>query len=506
MGNRNKRFILNSILSLMQQLVTVVCGLILPQLILKQFGSTVNGLTASITQFLSFITLLQGGVGTVARLAFYKPLAENDDRKISIAYRTVSNFYQKFAIIYVVYLIALSVLYPVIVNTGFSFVYVAMLVIILGLASVFEYFFGQASQMLLLSAQRNYVYSIVQIACTIISTIIGVLLVKNGASIHIVKLASAAAYALRPLILYQYANRKFKIDKNVKPDSSLLSQRTAALVRHIAFYIHTSTDIMVLTLCSNVLWVSVYSVHRYVVNSLSNLVSAVIGNTEVVFGDMIAKNEYDTMKKQVPIYDLFTKILSCVCFFTCMILIGRFVQIYTKGVGDIDYNQPLFAVLLVMAELIYCMGVNYQNIYIAAGHIKKTEWIAVTEAIINIGISLIFVWKLGIIGVALGTVIAMTFKSVANIIYMKKNVFDLSTKFIILSYVVNLGIGFCLFALFQTVLYVPLKGFIHFFAFAAVTFIVVLVCYLLGNSIVFRQEMGGVFAVIKRKVLKRGNK
>lgn len=503
MGSRNKRFVLNSVLSLAQQLVTVICGLILPQLILKQFGSTVNGLTASITQFLSFITLLQGGVGTVARLAFYKPLADNDQDKISVAYKTVSVFYKKFAIVYVVYLVALSVLYPLIVDAGYSFIYVAMLVIILGLTSVFEYFFGQASQMLLLSAQKNYIYSIVQIVCTVISTVIGILLVENGASIHIVKLASATAYALRPLVLYKYANSKFNINKTVKSDLSLLSQRKAALIRHIAFYIHTSTDIVVLTLCSNVLWVSVYSVHRYVVNSLSNLVSSVIGNTEVVFGDMIARKEYDTMNRQVPIYDLFTKILSCSCFFTCMILIGRFVKIYTKGVVDIDYSQPLFAVLLVLAELIYCMGVNYQNIYIAAGHIKKTEWIAVAEAVINLGISVIFVWKLGIVGVALGTVIAMTFKTIANIIYMKKNVFDLSTRFIVLSYIINLGIGFGLLYLFGTVFYAPIAGYFQFFLFAALTFAIVIGCFILGNAIVFRTEMQGVIAVIKRKVLKK---
>ena len=503
MDNRNKRFVLNSAMSLAQQLVTVICGLILPQLILKRFGSTVNGLTASITQFLSFITLLQGGVGTVARLAFYKPLAENDRHKISVAYKTVSVFYQKFAGIYVVYLVALCVLYPILVSTGFEFAYVAMLVLILGLASVFEYFFGQASQMLLFAAQKNYIYSVAQIVCTIVSTILGVLLVQNGASIHMVKLISAAVYAFRPMILYRYANKKYNIEKNAKSDNKLLSQRNAALIRHIAYYVHTSTDIMVLTLCSNVLWVSVYSVHRYVVNSLSNLVSAVIGNTEVVFGDMIARKEYDTMKKQVPVYDLFTKILSCTCFFTCMILISRFVNIYTKGVEDINYEQPLFAVLLVMSELIYCMGVNYQNIYIAAGHIHKTEWIAVTEAIINIVISVVTVWHFGIVGVAFGTVVAMTFKTIANIYYMKKNVFDLPTKFIVTSYAINLGIGFVMFWLSQTVLYYPIHNYIEFFIYAAITFLLVGTVFVVGNAIVFKNEMSGVLAIVKKKVVMR---
>lgn len=504
MGHRNNKFVLNSMFSFIQQLVIIVCGLILPQIILHQFGSAVNGLTASIVQFLSLITLLQGGVGTVARLSFYKPLAQDDKNQISVAYKTVSRYYRKFSAIFIIYLIVLSILYPLFVKTGFSFAYVAMLVLILGFATIFEYFFGQASQMLIFSGQCNYIFSVIQIMCTIISTIIGIILVRSGASIHIVKLVSAVVFALRPLVLYKYVTTKYKINKNVEPDERLLSQRKAALVRHIAFYIHTSTDIMVLTMCSNMLCVSVYAIHGYVVNSIANLVSAVIGNTEVVFGDMIAKNENEIMKKQVPIYDLFTKILSCSCFFTCMILITRFVMIYTKGVGDIDYRQPVFAVLIVMAEMIYCMGVNYQNIYIAAGHIKKTEWIAITEAVINLGVSIVLVWKFSIVGVALGTLSAMCFKSIANIYYMKKNVFDLSMRFIVMSYIVNLGTGFILVTLFWTVFYIELESYIQFFAFAIITFAVVTVILVAVNAFVFKKEMSDIFWIIKLKMSKKG--
>lgn len=47
----------------------------------------------------------------------------------------------------------------------------------------------------------------------------------------------------------------------------------------------------------------------------------------------------------------------------------------------------------------------------AAGHIKQTQWISVTEAIINIVLSLILVKWIGIIGVALGTLIAFAFNT-----------------------------------------------------------------------------------------------
>lgn len=503
MGSRSNKFILNSVSSLMQQVVTIICGLILPQLVLRVFGSGINGTIASITQFLSFITLLQGGVGTVARLAFYKPLAENDRHKISIAYKTVGNFYKKFSIMFVIYLIILSLGYPLLVNTGFDFSYSASLVIILGLGLVFEYFFGQASQMLLFSAQQNYVYSIIQTICTIISTIVGIVLINTGSTIHIVKLVSVLIFAARPMLLYAYVQKRYEIDNNVVPDKDLLSQRMAALVRHIAFYVHTSTDIMILTIFTNVLWVSVYAVHKYVVSSLSNLVIAILGNTEAIFGDMVARNEREIMNKKILIYDLLAKILSGSCFFTCIILISRFIEIYTTGVEDINYNRPVFATLLIISELIYCMGIIYQNIYISAGHIKKTEWIAIVEAGINLGLSWVLVRSYGITGVAIGTVVAVIFKSIANIYYMKKNVLDMSISFIIKSYGVNLTVGTVLVFLFWTIFYVSINNYMQFFIFATITFIVVTGVIVLTNMLFFRNEMQELFAVFRKKILKK---
>ena len=40
------------------------------------YGSDVNGLVSSITQFLGYIALVEGGVGGVIRAALYKPLAK----------------------------------------------------------------------------------------------------------------------------------------------------------------------------------------------------------------------------------------------------------------------------------------------------------------------------------------------------------------------------------------------------------------------------------------------
>ena len=81
--NNSNRTILNISLVIISQLVSVVSGIILPKIFLNYFGSETNGLVASITQFLSYISLIEGGLGSVYLARLYKPLVDNDKEKLS---------------------------------------------------------------------------------------------------------------------------------------------------------------------------------------------------------------------------------------------------------------------------------------------------------------------------------------------------------------------------------------------------------------------------------------
>ena len=62
---RRKKLLFNTGTALLSQLVTLISGFILPRLIIGQYGSEVNGLVSSITQFLAFFSMMEMGVGAV---------------------------------------------------------------------------------------------------------------------------------------------------------------------------------------------------------------------------------------------------------------------------------------------------------------------------------------------------------------------------------------------------------------------------------------------------------
>ena len=130
MDKRKRHLAFNTVSSFSYRIVTIVCGFIIPRLILGAFGSEVNGVLHSITQFLGIITLLDMGVGAVVQSSLYKPLAEKDIDGISKIYVSASRFFRRIACILLLYIVALVFVFPQITKTQFDFQYIAVLIII----------------------------------------------------------------------------------------------------------------------------------------------------------------------------------------------------------------------------------------------------------------------------------------------------------------------------------------------------------------------------------------
>ena len=84
---------LNISVTLMCRIITILCGVIVPKIFLDAFGSEAYGAAASISQFLAYITLIEGGIGGVARAALYKPLSENDVYGVSLIVKEIRHFF-----------------------------------------------------------------------------------------------------------------------------------------------------------------------------------------------------------------------------------------------------------------------------------------------------------------------------------------------------------------------------------------------------------------------------
>lgn len=421
---RSKRAIYNIITNLVLQIVVILYGFIVPKIIIQSFGSDVNGLVTSITQFLAYITLLESGIGPVIKATLYKPISKNDnDSIINILYSS-ERFFRKIAYIFVFYLLLLAIIYPLLVKNEFDYLFTFSLIIIISISTFVEYYFGMTYKLYLQAEQKTYVISFIQILTYIINIIFIIFLAKLNFSIHIIKLVSGLVFIMRPLLQNYYVKKKYNITYNNVDKNYKLRQKWDGLAQHIASVIHNNTDITILTIFSTLSEVSVYSVYLLVLKGVNSLIQSFSNGVDASFGDMIAKGENDALNKKFGMYETIYLTFTSIIYICTFLLIIPFVSIYTKKITDANYVRPIFSFFIVISEFVWAIRLPYSSITLAAGHFKETRRGAWIEAVVNITISIILVKSFGIIGVAIGTLVAMVIRTIEFIYHANKYILN----------------------------------------------------------------------------------
>ena len=260
---KSKVTLINIISSLTLQVVTVISGFIIPKIILTNFGSSVNGLVSSLNQFLSYITLIEGGITGVVLANLYKPLVDHDDKKISAVLVTAKKFFNKIGYLFIAYSMGVAVVYPILSKEGFSWPFVASLTVVLSLNLLIQYLFSLSFRVLLQADKKLYVISFTQIVITVCNIVCAFLSVKIYPSIHLLKLLTGLLYIIQPLVYGYFVKKHYSIDWNTEPDDSLLKERWNGFAINCAAFIHNSTDITILTIFTSLTTVSIYGVCPY---------------------------------------------------------------------------------------------------------------------------------------------------------------------------------------------------------------------------------------------------
>ena len=418
---RKKKLFLNTSSSIISQVATIICGFVLPRLILNHFGSEVNGLVNSITQFLSIIAFLELGIGSVLQFSLYKPLAEKNEEEISKVLVSGQKFFTKIALILLVYVLFLMGVYPLIANQNFGFVYTATMIGAISISSFAQYFFGISNMLLLQADQKGYVPYNVQTFALILNTIVGSVLIELGASIHLVKLSTSLIFVLKPLILALYVKKHYHINWKIKYEGEPLKQKWNGMAQQISDVALENTDNVVLTVFAGLKEVSIYSVYYLVISGIKYLLLSITIGMQSLMGELWAKQELEVLRRFFGWVEWVMHTAATFLFGATSVLILPFVIVYTNGVTDVDYVQPLFALLIVAANAVYCFRLPYHLMVLAGGHYKQTQYSCIIAMIMNIVISVLAVRFWGLVGVAIGTLIAMLYQTIWLAAYNSRN-------------------------------------------------------------------------------------
>lgn len=180
--SRTEKVIKNVFFNITMEVVKLVCGLILPKLILSNYGSDYNGIVQSVSQFIMCIALMKMGIGGVTVAALFKPLMNKDDDELNRVLASTEHFMRKVGLIFVVFVLVFAFIYPIFISTEFDWLFSASLIVIISISTFAEYYFGFTYQMLVMADQKHYLLSLLSITTTIVNTIVSVILINLNCS------------------------------------------------------------------------------------------------------------------------------------------------------------------------------------------------------------------------------------------------------------------------------------------------------------------------------------
>lgn len=416
-----KKGFLNIFYGIIGQIITICMGIIIPKLVLDNFGSEINGLLNTTSQIFACFSLLEAGVGVASLQALYSPVATEDKKAIESIVVATHYFYRKTGLMYAIAVIVLALVYPLLVSSTISYWMIVSIILFGGLGNCINFFYQAKYKILMQAEGYTYICTNITTIITILTNVVKAALLLMGFDVLAIQISYFIITILQMLIYGVYIKKNYSwIDFSAAPNNVAISQRGSTLIHQIAGLIFSNTDTLLLTLLTQDLKIaSVYTMYNMVVTMTTTMIQQIEAGFSFRLGQL-----YNTDKEQYyPLHHIF-EILYLILVFsalTCVyIFILPFMRIYTSGTNDINYINKWYPLFFVLSPLVSFVRTAVSNLINYAGHFKETQNRAIIEVVINIVVSVIGILKFGILGALLGTIVASLYRTNDMILYAYK--------------------------------------------------------------------------------------
>ena len=412
----------NVVFGLLNQLITIVFGLILPRMFIMSYGSEVNGLISSVNQLYVYIALLEAGVGTASLQALYKTVASKDEEATNAVLSATNCFYKRTGYYYLLAVIILSLGYPIVVKSEIPFFTTSLVILFNGLGGVINYFFQGKFRILLRAEGKNYLLSNLSSIIYICTNFSKIVLIWLGFDVVIIQFAYFVFNVIQMSFIIWYIKKYYKwIDLSVKPNNEAIASKNSVMVHQIASLVFSNTDVIILTLFSGLKTVSVYSLYNSFFNMIKSVLYSFLDGVQFALGQTF-NSDFKKFREMQELFEASYITITFLFYSILYVLILPFITLYTRGISDINYVDSIIPLLFTAVFLLQGARGPMQLVIEYARHFKQTQNQAIIEVIINLSVTIVSVINFGIYGVLIGTIAALLYRTNAIIIYVNQKI------------------------------------------------------------------------------------
>lgn len=410
---------------------------------IHKLGQEYLGLDGLFINILNMISLTELGIGTSINYILYKPLAKKDYKKVSM----IMSFYKKAyfligVIVSVIGFIIMAFIPKIVGNTSIHHLYFIFFLYLLN--TVFIYFISYKDT-LILADQKNYKLTMINFAINLFMSGFQILILYMTKNFIFYVLIQTIFTLIQRILINRYVTKTYQEvdfsskDKLPKKEFKKIMTNIKAMFMHkFGFYLVNSTDNIIISSAVGLKAVGLYTNYLSIVNIVTTLLNSLFTAVTSSFGNLIVLEKNETQENVFNIINFGAFILYGYVAVGFAIMLNTFIKLW---IGN-DYLLANSIVILLCFNF-YIMGMiaPIDTVRQASGKYTKDKYVSLIQAFFNIILSIIFVQKMGILGVLLGTTISTLFLPTLikpYIIY--KYVFDKNSKKYYLNYIKDLTV------------------------------------------------------------------
>ncbi|MDV7785564.1 lipopolysaccharide biosynthesis protein [Enterococcus gallinarum] len=419
---RTKLFAINSVYAILNQIIIIGAGFVIPKFMIMYYGSEINGLVSSINQFIAYFNVVEAGLSSATVFVLYKYLYEDDHNMINKVVSTAKKYYFQAGYLFTLLVLLLAIVFSFSVHiSSLDHKYIFLLVFLLGARGFLDFFLLAKYRTLLTANQQVYVISIANSIYTILNLLIIVFMSIRQYNIVYIYIFSLVPLLLRSFIMYLYVKRNYTfIDYGLKPDKNLIKARWDALFQQVLGMIQTAGPTIIATIFLTLKDVSIYSVYNMVITGINGVFSIFTSSLSSSFGNVIASGDRLLLKRTYNQFEFVYLQVMAVIFTTTGLMLNPFIYIYTRNITELNYNIPSLAILFVINAFLYNVKTPQGMIIISAGHYKETRWRSAIQGIILVCFACLFVNLWGLQGILIGASISNLYRVIDMLFYVPK--------------------------------------------------------------------------------------
>lgn len=446
--SRTKSSIKNIIYTVGGQLTKELLAFAVRTVFIKTLAAEYLGVNGLFTNILSFLSLAEMGVGSALVFSMYKPMAEHDEEELKMYMAVYRRVYTFIGILVLTIGFSLTPFLDFFMKERPNIPHLELIYVLYVLNTGATYFFSFKGS-IFNADQRAYVVTANTTIFNAVQSIarIGILLLTRNFIAYLT--ISIAIVYIQNLVIARKADKAYPFlkDKNVKKLSReeliTIKKNIGALLMHkIGSVVLNSSDNLIISKYVSVVSVGLYSNYSLLINAIKTTFDMLMDSITTSVGNLCAKESKEKMLKVHNAILLLNIWIASFCVICLYNLLNPFIKLW---IGE----QYLFSHTTILAVLIsFYIQITMRTSEIfksALGLFWNDRYAPVGQCILNVVVSVLLVQRMEIVGIFVGTSVAMLLTKwwiTPYIIYKNKfqiNVINYFKKYFLFSAVGVIG-------------------------------------------------------------------